>query len=139
MHNQPISQIEVSSFIWVRFLSKQFFTAATAKTLPMPKKSKTGKLLLEAVKREQVELQAARTAQAIVRCEGSSVESSAAQETTGPLPVLENEVLWVRHEFESGNLLVFSRGDTEAITIRKSPEGRGWYIDFGGRVDNGPN
>ena len=105
----------------------------------MPKEHKTGKLLLEAVKKEQAELQAARTVQAIERYEGSSVESSAAQETPGPLPVLENEVLWVRHEFESGNLLVFSRGDTEAITIRKSPEGRGWYIDFGGRVDNGPN
>ena len=104
----------------------------------MPKEHKTGKLLLEAVKKEQAELQAARTAQAIERYQGSSVESSAAQETPRPLPVLENEVLWVRHVFDSGNLLVYSRGDSEAITIRKAPEGRGWFIDFGGALYDRP-
>ena len=39
----------------VCFLPKRFITAANVKTLPMLKNSKTGKLLLEAVKREEGE------------------------------------------------------------------------------------
>jgi hypothetical protein len=104
----------------------------------MPKDSKTGKLLLKAVKREQLERQAARTALALVRYQSSSVGVSLDKEDPAPAPLPEVEILWERHDFQSGNLLVFARGDREAITIRKSPEGRGWHIDFGGSVNNRP-
>jgi hypothetical protein len=120
------------------FPSQAVFTAANLETLSMPKDSKTGKLLLKAVKREQTERQAARTALALVRCESSSVDPSLSQGIPEPVPAPEEEVLWVRHVFDSGNLLVFARGEKEAITIRKSPEGPGWYIDFGGAVISQP-
>ena len=97
----------------------------------MPKDSKAGKLLLKAVKKEQTERQAARTALAIERCQSSSGVISLVEETPQQVPAPKVEDLWVRHDFESGNLLVFARGEAEAITIRKSPEGRGWVIDFG--------
>ena len=138
MNNQPISQIEVSSFIWARFLSKQFFTAANPKNPSMPNDTKSGNLLLEAVKREQSDRQAARTALALARYQSSSVGVSSVEETPAPAPLPKVEVLWERHDFESGNLLVFARGEREAITIRKSSEGRGWFIDFGGALYDRP-
>ena len=105
----------------------------------MPRDLKTGgELLLEAVKREQTERQAARTALALVRCESSSIDLSLSQDIPESAPAPEREVLWVRHVFESGNLLVFARGEKESITIRKSPDRRGWYIDFGGAVVSQP-
>ena len=106
-------------------------TAANAKNPSMPKDSEAGKLLLKAVKKEQLERQAARTALALARCQNSSEGASSVEETSVPTPLPEVEILWERHVFESGNLLVFARGDKEAITIRKSPEGCGWFIDFG--------
>ena len=104
----------------------------------MPKVSETGKLLLTAVKREQLERQAARTALALVRCGSSSVIATPAKATSSPDPLPEADILWERNDFQSGNLIVFARGEKEAITIRKSPEGRGWYIDFGGSVNYRP-
>ena len=146
MNNQPISQIEVSSFIWVRFLSKQFFTAAFCKK-QMPRDSSTGKFALESVRREQLAAQAARTARAVARYTGAPDAVNLAQETSSAPPVvsepppppqipphLENGP-WDRDIFAGGDLVVFSRGryelNSEAITIRKNPEGFGWYIDFG--------
>ena len=104
----------------------------------MPKDSEQGKLLLEAVKREQTVRQATRTALALTRCQSSSSGESLDTETPASAPLPEVEVLWERTDFQSGNLIVFSRGEREAITIRKSPEGRGWYIDFGGPQYNRP-
>jgi hypothetical protein len=104
----------------------------------MPKDLKKGELLLKAVKREQAERQATRTAIAVARCQSSSNDFSLDQELPVQVPAPEEELLWVRHDFESGNLLVFARGEEEAITIRKSPGGRGWVIDFGGAVISQP-
>ena len=122
----------------VCFLPKRFITAANAKSPSMPKDSKTGELLLEAVKKEQSDRQATRTALALERCQSSSEVVSLDNDTLAPAPLPEVEVLWERHDFESGNLLVFARGEREAITIRKSPVGRGWYIDFGGAIFKRP-
>jgi hypothetical protein len=104
----------------------------------MPKNSKTGEFKLQAVKREQAERQAARTALALARCQSSSVSASSKQEASVPAPLPEEPILWERHVFDSGNLIVFARGDSEAITIRKAPEGSGWFIDFGGPLYNRP-
>ena len=104
----------------------------------MPKDSKKGKLLLVAVKKEQSSRQAARTALALERCQSSSEVVSLVEETPEPAPAPKIEGLWVRHDFESENLIIFARGEAEAITIRKSPEGRGWAIDFGQPVVNRP-
>jgi hypothetical protein len=101
----------------------------------MPKDPKKGKLLLEAVKKEQTARQAARTALLVEQCvsppetlpEGSSTETLPGEET-----------LWQRHTFNSGNLIIFARGEREAITIRKAPEGPDWFIDFGGPHYNRP-
>ena len=120
------------------FLPKQFITAAITKSPSMPKDSKKGKLLLLAVKKEQSLRQAARTALALERCQSSSEVISLVEETPEPAPAPKTEGLWVRHDFESGNLIIFARGEAEAITIRKSPEGRGWAIDFGQPVVNRP-
>ena len=100
----------------------------------MPKDSKTGKLLLEAVKKEQFERQAARTALALIRCRSSSVVDTTDKESLDSESGAEVGGLWERHVFESGKLLVFARGDKEAITIRQSHKGDGWSIDFGGLV-----
>ena len=105
----------------------------------MPKDSETGKLLLKAVKKEQKERQAARTALALLRCESSSASATPRRATSVPVLLPEADILWEMTDFQSGNLIVFARGDKEAITIRKSPDGRGWYIDFGGSVNNRPN
>ena len=67
----------------------------------MPKDPKTGELLLKAVKKEQTERQAARTALALVRLESSSIDLSLSQDIPEPVPAPEKEVLWVRHVFES--------------------------------------
>ena len=117
---------------------KQFFTAAYFKTLSMPKDPKKGELLLKKVKREQAERQATRTAIAVAGYQSSSNDISYDQEVPKQVPAPEEESLWVRHDFESGNLLVFARGEEEAITIRKSPGGRGWVINFGGAVIGQP-
>ena len=109
----------------------------TPRPLSMPKDSKTGKLLLKAVKREQADRLAARTAAAIDQCQSSSVDVSdnlgEGQDTEAP--VSSGGQLWTRHDIDAGKLLVFARGD-EIITIRKSPEGPGWYIDYDGPVEN---
>ena len=114
------------------------FTAAFHETLSMPKDPKTGELLLEAVKKEQTERLTARTALLLGRFESSSIDLPLSQDIPESVPAPEREVLWVRHVFDSGNLLVFARGEKEAITIRKAPDGRGWYIDFGGAVVTQP-
>jgi hypothetical protein len=129
-----INQLDLQPLFWLYglFPSQAVITAANTKSPLIPKDSNTGKLLLEAVKKEQTERQAARTALALVRCGASSEVISLDQETSVPDPLPEEEVLWKRHEFNSGNLVIFARGESEAITIRKSPEGPGWFIDFGG-------
>jgi hypothetical protein len=109
----------------------------------MPRDSATGKLLLESVKREQLELQAARTALALARCvgsanaidltEGSSSEPPVQRESifTPDFPTQVTEEAWDRHVFSAGKLVVFSRGRSECITIRQAPDGVGWLIDLG--------
>jgi hypothetical protein len=106
----------------------------------MPKDSSTGKLLLAGVKREQKERLAARTALAIERCQSSSevLSKDIGEAKNKESSVSKSEGPWTRHDFERGNLLVFARGDNEAITIRKDPEGPGWIIDFGGSVEYRP-
>jgi hypothetical protein len=122
----------------VSFPFQAVFTAANTKNPSMPKDSDSGKLLLLAIKKEQTERQANRTALALERCQSSSEVVSLVEDSPEPAPAPKVEGLWERHDFQSGNLLVFSRGDAEAITIRKSPEGRGWVIDFGQPVVDRP-
>lgn len=109
----------------------------------MPRESATGKFILESVKRDQLERQAARTAQAIARwvgsadtvdlTEGSSSEPPARRESliTPVFPTQVTEEPWERHVYSAGKLVVFSRGRSECITIRQVPNGVGWLIDLG--------
>ena len=109
----------------------------------MPRDSAAGKFILESVKKEQLELQATRTAQALARCvgpanaidltEGSSSSPPVQRETliTPVIPTQVTEVPWERHVFSAGKLVVFSRGRSECITIRQAPNGLGWLIDLG--------
>jgi hypothetical protein len=98
----------------------------------MPKDPQTGKLLLEAVKKEQTARQAARTALALERCVSPPEVINLDQESSSSETLPEEETLWQRHTFNSGNLIIYARGEREAITIRKAPEGPDWFIDFGG-------
>ena len=75
----------------------------------MPKDSKTGKLLLEAVKKEQFERQGVRMALALIRCRSSSVVDTTDKESLDSESVAEVGALWERHVFESGKLLSCSR------------------------------
>jgi hypothetical protein len=104
----------------------------------MPKDSKTGKLLLTAVKKDQTDRQAARTALALARIQSSSESVSSEQETSAPAPLPEVPILWERIFNDTDNLIIFARGDSEAITLRKAPDQTGWFIDFGGSRYNKP-
>jgi hypothetical protein len=104
----------------------------------MPKDLKTGKSLLTAVKKDQTDRQAERTALALARIQSSSESVSSGQETSAPAPLPEVPILWERIFNDTNNLIIFARGDSEAITIRKAPDQSGWYIDFGGSLDNMP-
>ena len=105
----------------------------------MPKDSKKGELLLSSVKNEQTRRQTERTALAVGRHVSSSVEAPEEEVTPSPSTATEADVLWERTDFLEGKLIVFARGHSEAITLRKSPQGPGWYIDFGGCVNHNPN
>jgi hypothetical protein len=109
----------------------------------MPRDSATGKFVLESVKREQLALQAARTAQAVARCVGPPDGIDLSQGSSSVPPVQRESIFtpgisfqgtdepWERHVFSAGKLVVFSRGRSECITIRKAPVGEGWLIDLG--------
>ena len=110
----------------------------------MPQDPTTGKFALESVKREQLAAQAARTARAVARYTGTSDTGNVAQESSSvpsvserpPSPQIPPHLQngpWARDIYAGGELVVFSRGRYEAITIRKNPEGSGWYIDFGAK------
>ena len=117
---------------------------------PMPRDSATGKFILERVKREQVERQAARTAQALAHwessaatvdlTEGSSSEPPAQRESlfAPVVPTQVTEEPWQRHVFGGGRTVVFSRGRSDCITIRQAPNGEGWFIDLGDQQGNCP-
>ena len=122
-------------------------------TRPKPAK---GQRVLKAVKDTAARELAARTELAINRLQSSSsvevesIEPATAQVSIEPAtaqvsiePVTAQRVetaqrftapssgeLWQRQDFASGNLLLFSRGDGEALTIRRSPTGNGWVIDY---------
>ena len=116
----------------------------------MPKDG-TGERLLNAVKATETEQLAARTALAIERYQRSSSSSSVViaepaqiqvEESTGHFDQqpasLSGEVFWTRHEFGTNDLLIFSRGNGETLTIRKSPTGEGWIIIYDEPVGDCP-
>jgi hypothetical protein len=99
------------------------------KSNPVPSK---GERILKAVKETQARGLAARTAKAVKQLQGSSSVESKNVDNAQEVPQSfssSSEELWKRQDFGSGNLLVFSRGDGEVLTIRKSPEGDGWIIN----------
>jgi hypothetical protein len=124
----------------------------------MPRDTKSGKFVLESVKRAQVAAQAERTARAVAwyteapdavdltrESSSSATVSDCVSERPVSLPIDPSRVPspldrsidpnnengpWDRHIFGGGRLVVFSRGSDEAITIRKNPDGFGWFIDF---------
>jgi hypothetical protein len=116
----------------VLFPFQAVFTAAYLETLSMPKDSKKGELLLEAVKKEQTARLAARTALLVEQCVSPPEVVNLDQESSSTETLPGEETLWQRHTFNSGNLIIYARGEREAITIRKAPEGPNWFIDFGG-------
>jgi hypothetical protein len=126
---------------------------------PMPRDTKSGKFVLEAVRREQVAAQAERTARAIARCsslipdvEDLTQGSSSAppippappappvQTSSYPDPISPHleDGPWDRHIFGGGAFVVFSRGREAAISIRKNPDGFGWFIDLSQASDTTP-
>jgi hypothetical protein len=128
------------------FLPSSSSLLPTSRPCVMPKPTqpkKTGEILLDIVKATETEELAARTALAIERYQSSSssvpeqlepeqielVESAdLADQPT--LPSLRGGAIWARHDFGSSDLLVFSHGDGEILTIRKSPTGEGWIIIY---------
>jgi hypothetical protein len=124
----------------------------------MPKTTKsgfkTGNHLLEAVKKAESDAVTARTAVAVERYRtssstnndqsGSELEaqdcnnlSSEEDQDQGSSSV-DSQALWARLDFESSGLLVFTRGEWEVITIRKSPTGEGWIINYSEPAESGP-
>jgi hypothetical protein len=154
VNNQPISQIGVSSTIWFRFLSKQFSLLPTTRPNSMPKSTSapsTGEKLLRAIKEAEAEGLASRTAEAVERYQSSSANDNTEdldfypevpKEETGLHSQESSSVsggaLWARHIIDVNTLLVFTRGDGEVVTIRKSPTGEGWLIDYDGPVEVWP-
>jgi hypothetical protein len=102
-----------------------------------PKQAK-GQRVLKAVKDNAARQLAARTELAVNQLQSSSsaeveiIEPVNAQrvETAQRFTAPSSGELWKRQDFGSGNLLLFSRGDGEVLTIRKSPTGNGWVIDY---------
>ena len=97
-----------------------------------------GQRVLKAVKDNAARQLAARTELAVNQLQSSSsveveiIEPVNAQrvETPQSFTAPSSGELWKRQDFGSGNLLLFSRGDGEVLTIRKSPTGNGWIIDY---------
>ena len=98
--------------------------------MPITKPSgSTGKRLLKAVKERETRELAARTAVAIERLQSSSSIKSESVEPARPSSASSSEELWERHDFGSGNLLVFSQGE-KVLIIKKSPNSDKWIIDY---------
>ena len=104
----------------------------------MPKSKQatsTGERLLDAVKEAEARGLVARTADAVERLQGSSSVKSERAETDHqanqglPRAFSSSEELWTRHDFGSGNLLVFSHGE-KVLIIKKSPESDKWFVDY---------
>jgi hypothetical protein len=178
-NNQPIRFTAVL-WLYVLFPSQAVITAAFDEKL-MPRDTKSGKFVLESVRREQVAAQAARTDRAVARCtaapdqnplelelrdraaftaaragdavdltrESSSGHQAPGSERPRKRPSLRpvdpdrepgfldrandpggNDGPWDRHIFSGGRLVIFSRGRDESITLRKNPDGHGWFINL---------
>jgi len=124
-----------------------------------PKKVKRS---LSEVKQSETEGLAARTAAAIERYQSSTVNDNSGnldfyeeepREEPGQLDQesssreedldqgsssLDSQALWARLNIDSSDLLVFTRGEWEVITIRLSPTGEGWIINYSEPEESGP-
>ena len=115
----------------------------------MPKSSltsKAGRELLQGIRDREAHRIAVRTALAIARLPTETVDDSEAAETVPEAQLQESSsdpfpsggAQWARHDFDRSGLLVFSRREGEILTIRRSPTGEGWFIDYDGPVDSWP-
>ena len=103
-----------------------------------------GKCLLKTVKDAETNALAARTALAVARYQRLVIELNERvltdQETSleGSSSVPSGGHIWTRHEFANSSLQAFSRRNGEVLTIRESPEGKGWIIDYDEPVEDWP-
>jgi hypothetical protein len=120
----------------------------------MPKSTSapsTGEKLLRAIKEAEAEGLASRTVEAVERYQSSTANDNTEDLDFYPeVPKEELDLqsqasssvsgraLWARHVIDVNTLLVFTRGDGEVVTIRKSPTGEGWLIDYDGPVEGWP-
>ena len=147
MTGSNCSYLRLALFLRIRS-SQAVYHCCPLQEAPMPRDTKSGKFVLESVRREQVAAQAARTARAVARCTGPPDVANTTQGSSSGPPVLSpysepisphlEDGPWDRHIFGGGTLVVFSRGREAAITIRKNPDGYGWFIDLDHAKPPGP-
>ena len=113
----------------------------------MPKSSRTSKRGKELLKAEQdavTKAIAEHTALVVAKyqalsfvdCELLESDSQESLEQSSSAPSGPN--LWTRHNSNDSELLTFSRGLGETLTIRKAPGGNGWTIDYDEPVEDWP-
>jgi hypothetical protein len=106
--------------------------------------SKYGKCLLKSVRDAETNALAARTALAVARYdrlvaklnEREQIAQEASLEGSSSVP--SGGQPWTRHDFPNRSLQAFSRGNGEVLTIRESPSGEGYIIDYDEPVEVWP-